>query len=62
MSDLAAYDDTSNLRWYRLAGDEPERFPDSGDTSEADDDDFEDDDEDPDDADEDELEENPDDK
>jgi len=55
MSDLAAFDNTSAPRLW-LAGDEPERFPDSEDSSEAHDDDFDDDDEDPDDEDEDELE------
>ena len=61
MNGLAAYDDTTDLRWYRLAGDDQERCPDSEDPSEADDD-FDDDDEDPEDADEDELEESPDDE
>lgn len=53
MTDLPTYNDMIEPRRHRLAVDEPERFPDSEDPSEANDDEF-DDDQDADDADEDE--------
>ncbi len=57
MTDVAVYDDWIDPRWYRLMADEPERFPDWEDPSEANDDEFDDDsdDEDQDEGDEDEI-------
>ena len=54
MTDLPHYNDMIELRQYRLGMDEPERFPDPEDPSEANDDEFDDDD-DADDEEEDEL-------